>query len=252
MCLLCLCAQLFVCALWSPAGKVLTSWLSFVVSNCEFVTFSLVSWVRCGTWLYRFLNFAPLLTFIWLFPMMPSFQIAQMVSLHQTVGLPELQKRFFKMTSPEPLVQIQNNFTELFLLIPSTKLAQMVLLRWTKGPPEPQKRNIFKRHLLRNHLSKFKIISQNCSSEYPLENCTNGSTPLNKGAARAPDKKYLLTTSPKPLVQTSYNYTWMFPITPSFKIAQMVSLHGTGGLPELQIRNILNDIFSWTTGANSN
>ena len=27
----------------------LTSWLSFVVSNCEFVTFRLVYWVRCGT-----------------------------------------------------------------------------------------------------------------------------------------------------------------------------------------------------------
>ena len=27
----------------------LTSWLSFVVSNCECVTFPLVSWVRCGT-----------------------------------------------------------------------------------------------------------------------------------------------------------------------------------------------------------
>ena len=30
-------------------GKGLTSWLSFVVSNCEFVTFPLVSLVRCGT-----------------------------------------------------------------------------------------------------------------------------------------------------------------------------------------------------------
>ena len=30
-----LCA-LFICALWSPAGKGLTSWLSFMVSNCEF------------------------------------------------------------------------------------------------------------------------------------------------------------------------------------------------------------------------
>ena len=47
--LLCLCARLFICALWSPAGKGLTSWLSFVVSNCEFVTFPLVSWVRYGT-----------------------------------------------------------------------------------------------------------------------------------------------------------------------------------------------------------
>ena len=34
-----------------------------MVYNCEFVTFSLVSWVRCGTGLYRFLIFAPLFTF---------------------------------------------------------------------------------------------------------------------------------------------------------------------------------------------
>ena len=45
--LICLCARLCICALWLPTGKGLTSWLSFVVSNCEFVTFSLVSWVRC-------------------------------------------------------------------------------------------------------------------------------------------------------------------------------------------------------------
>ena len=42
------CARLFICALWSPAGKGLTSWLSFVVSFVS-VTFPLVSWVRCGT-----------------------------------------------------------------------------------------------------------------------------------------------------------------------------------------------------------
>ena len=47
--LLCLCARLFKCALWSPAGRGLALWLSFVVSNCEFVTFPLVSWVSCGT-----------------------------------------------------------------------------------------------------------------------------------------------------------------------------------------------------------
>ena len=35
------CARLFICALWSPAGKGLTSWLLFVVSNCDFVTFLL-------------------------------------------------------------------------------------------------------------------------------------------------------------------------------------------------------------------
>ena len=35
------CARLFMCALWSPAGKGLTSWLSFVVSS---VSLSLSHW----------------------------------------------------------------------------------------------------------------------------------------------------------------------------------------------------------------
>ena len=33
--LLCFSACLFISALWSPAGKGMTSWLSFVMSNCE-------------------------------------------------------------------------------------------------------------------------------------------------------------------------------------------------------------------------
>ena len=44
----CFHALLFVVALWSLAGKGLTSWLSFVMSNCDVVTFPLVSRVRCG------------------------------------------------------------------------------------------------------------------------------------------------------------------------------------------------------------
>ena len=35
----------FVVTCWERADLL----LSFVVSNCEFVTFPLVSWVRCGT-----------------------------------------------------------------------------------------------------------------------------------------------------------------------------------------------------------
>ena len=35
LCLLCLCGRLFICAFWSPAGKGLTPWLSFVMYNCE-------------------------------------------------------------------------------------------------------------------------------------------------------------------------------------------------------------------------
>ena len=48
-CLLFLYACMFICALWLPAGRGLTSWLSFAVSNYEFGTFPLVSWIRCGT-----------------------------------------------------------------------------------------------------------------------------------------------------------------------------------------------------------
>ena len=43
--LLCVHACLFVDALWSIAGKELTSWLSFVMPDCDVVTFPLVSWV---------------------------------------------------------------------------------------------------------------------------------------------------------------------------------------------------------------
>ena len=56
-----LCASVYMCF-------VVTCWeradlLGLVCGvYCEFVTFLLVSWVRCGTWLYRFLIFAPLLT----------------------------------------------------------------------------------------------------------------------------------------------------------------------------------------------
>ena len=41
-------ARLFIVALRSTAWKGLTSSLSFVMPNCEFVTYSLVSWFRCG------------------------------------------------------------------------------------------------------------------------------------------------------------------------------------------------------------
>ena len=64
MCLLCFCKRLFIVALWSPAGKGLTSWLSLVMPYCEFDTFPLVSLVRFGTLWYRYLIFALFLTLI--------------------------------------------------------------------------------------------------------------------------------------------------------------------------------------------
>ena len=46
--LFCFHSRLFVDAVWSPAGKELASWFSFVKSNCDLVTLPLESWVRCG------------------------------------------------------------------------------------------------------------------------------------------------------------------------------------------------------------
>ena len=40
-------SRLFIAALWSPAGKGLTSLVLFVMFNC--VLSLVVSWVRCGT-----------------------------------------------------------------------------------------------------------------------------------------------------------------------------------------------------------
>ena len=64
LCLVCVkLSRPLIAALWSLAGKGLTYWLSFVMF--VFLSLShLVSWVRCGTWLYRFLIFAAFLTFL--------------------------------------------------------------------------------------------------------------------------------------------------------------------------------------------
>ena len=55
-------SRLFNAALRSPAGKGLVSWLLFVMFNCVLSLSHVVSWVRCGTWLHRFLIFAAFLT----------------------------------------------------------------------------------------------------------------------------------------------------------------------------------------------
>ena len=57
--LLCFHARLFVDALWSPAGNGLTSWLSFVMSTCDVVTFPLVSYL-----IVSISDFCPLSNFV--------------------------------------------------------------------------------------------------------------------------------------------------------------------------------------------
>ena len=41
--------RLFIAALWSPAGKGLTSWLLLVMFIVFLLLTLVVSWVRCGT-----------------------------------------------------------------------------------------------------------------------------------------------------------------------------------------------------------
>ena len=55
--------RLFIAALWSPEGKGLTSWFFFVMFVVILLLSHLISWDRCGTWLYRFLILAVFLTF---------------------------------------------------------------------------------------------------------------------------------------------------------------------------------------------
>ena len=68
LCYLCLVfvmlSCLFIAALWSPEGKGLASWLLFMMFIVILLLSHLVSWDRCGTWLYRFLILAVFLTFV--------------------------------------------------------------------------------------------------------------------------------------------------------------------------------------------
>ena len=87
-----------------------------------------------------------------------------------------------------------------------------------------QDQKSLKRHLLLDHRPKLEINSQNCSSKCPLPKfykCVRSTE--QKGRK---DKKYLKKTSPpEPLVRIQNNFTELLLLTPSTKIAQMVSLH---------------------------
>ena len=56
-------SRLFIAALCSPAGKGMSSWLLLVVFIVFLLLSHVISWVRCGIWLYRFLIFVVFLTF---------------------------------------------------------------------------------------------------------------------------------------------------------------------------------------------
>ena len=76
LCLLCLCARLFICALWSPAGKGLTSWLSFLVST---VSLSLSIGILGQVW-YLIVSIRDLCTLTYFVQIMPLFEVLHPVN----------------------------------------------------------------------------------------------------------------------------------------------------------------------------
>ena len=113
----------------------------------------------------------------------------------------------------------------------------MVPLHRTKEPPELQIRNIFKRHLILNLWSKFKIVSQNFSSWCLLPNLHKWCRLAEKRDARAPDenifKTHLLLNYWSKFKIISQNCSSWYPLP---KLHKWLPL--TKRPPELQIRNI--------------
>ena len=68
-------SRLLIGALWSPAGKELTSWLSFVVLNCVVVTFPFGILGQVWYLIVSIPDFAPFLTFI-LYTIVPHISAA--------------------------------------------------------------------------------------------------------------------------------------------------------------------------------
>ena len=109
----------------------------------------------------------------------------------------------------------------------------------------------FKGHLLLNHLSKFKIISKNCSTWYLYQNCTNVSSPLNKRAIRALDKNifqwHLLNHWSKIKIITQNCSSWC--LLP--KLHKWFHFTEQSGHQSPRKEMSLNCTCSWTTGPNS-
>ena len=96
-----------------------------------------------------------------------------------------------------------------------------------------------------------KEFHRNVCLRVLYQNCDYGSTPLNKMAARAKNRKkksfkgHLL----KLMAQFQNNFAEMFLLWPCTKLAKMVPLHWTRWPPELKIENNLNDISSQADGS---
>ena len=91
-------ASVHCCLVVTRAGKGLTSWLLLGMFIVFLLLSLLVSWDRCGTWLYRFLIFAVFLTFT---------MIPLNVYMHLCVRQLRIN-RFYMVVSNSPMLLILN------------------------------------------------------------------------------------------------------------------------------------------------
>ena len=144
------------------------------------------------------------------------------------------------------MVRFQNNFTWVFLPSPSTKIAKTVPLLPNKMAARAKNRNIFKRYLLLSQWPDFKIISHECSYYHPLPKLlkrfrsTRTRWPLELKIEIS-----LNTISSLASAWFQNNFTWVFLLSTSTKIAKMVPLHQTRWPPELEISLGNNLNYAW-------
>ena len=137
---------------------------------------------------------------------------------------------------PEPLIQIQNNFTGLFLMMTSSNIAQMVSVHWTKGLTE-----LYIKMSLNNMSSwttgrNFILLHMNVPHDALFQNCINGSAPPNRRAARAPSKNLLNDISSWTTDPNSKLFHRIVPLDVLYQHCTNGWAPLSKGLPERQIR----------------
>ena len=119
---------LFLAALWSLAGKGLTSWLSCMWCFLVFSSLSyMVSWVRCGIWLYGFLIYVFFLSFIvtaWTQSSKLLFQFSKGHDFDIRKSMPEL--RFMRSARQMLLINSYIKFSDDILNILSYRADMML------------------------------------------------------------------------------------------------------------------------------
>ena len=143
---------------------------------CEFVTFPLVSWVRCGTWLYRFLIFTPLLTSVIvgvnekMLNLMP-WSHWRLTFLRLFILVFSFYSRNTHLLPPKPKFPFHHlkrgfqNFHMKYVLVPADKAANNVVVVWRLYYGDTLKRELIDTNAYTLHASlsdRFAVDGHGC------------------------------------------------------------------------------------------